>query len=329
MPASAPWPGTTSRATTQPMPRVRAPRGLASSSGPRGRSMPTRPRGSRVAISASSRASSPRCRSALPTRFGCRPWSSRVRWAAGRVERPRAEEHRPRPGAPPGPGGHRHRPARRPAGATGREWRHPLRPARARRRTGSGGAHRRGRCSRCCSGFASPFWHVGNAHRRTMRACAGSAMRTCPGGPVPTWWTTAPIESGVLTGWAGGPLAQELSALAPDVRRARALESLERLFGLSAPAAGGAARRRGPARLAGRPVRPRRVCRHSGRRPRRVANARAARGRHAVLRRRAHPHRPGRDGARRHRDRGARGAGLPRRARGAPTDRPAPEGPSR
>ena len=36
----------------------------------------------------------------------------------------------------------------------------------------------------------------------------------------------------MLTGWAGGPLAQELSALAPDARRVRALDSLGRLFGL-------------------------------------------------------------------------------------------------
>jgi monoamine oxidase len=39
------------------------------------------------------------------------------------------------------------------------------------------------------------------------------------------------VESGVLTGWAGGPLAQELSSLAPDARRARALDSLQQLFG--------------------------------------------------------------------------------------------------
>jgi monoamine oxidase len=37
----------------------------------------------------------------------------------------------------------------------------------------------------------------------------------------------------VLTGWAGGPLAQELSALPPDARRGRALDSLQRLFGVA------------------------------------------------------------------------------------------------
>ena len=52
-----------------------------------------------------------------------------------------------------------------------------------------------------------------------------------PGAMIPTWWTTAPVESGVLTGWAGGPLALELSALGPEARRNRALECLAQLFG--------------------------------------------------------------------------------------------------
>ncbi|MGZ6080573.1 MAG: flavin monoamine oxidase family protein [Myxococcaceae bacterium] len=82
--------------------------------------------------------------------------------------------------------------------------------------------------------FREPFWLSGTptAHHARLR---GFGYAHLPGGPVPTWWTTAPVESGVLTGWAGGPVAQELSALAPDVRRARALESLERLFGTPRP----------------------------------------------------------------------------------------------
>lgn len=82
--------------------------------------------------------------------------------------------------------------------------------------------------------FREPFWLSGTptAHHARLR---GFGYAHLPGGPVPTWWTTAPVESGVLTGWAGGPVAQELSALAPVVRRARALESLERLFGTPRP----------------------------------------------------------------------------------------------
>jgi len=79
--------------------------------------------------------------------------------------------------------------------------------------------------------FREDFWARGTptGHHARLR---GFAFAHLAGGPVPTWWTTAPVDSGVLTGWAGGPLAQELSALAPDARRERALASLERLFGL-------------------------------------------------------------------------------------------------
>src|SRR5262249_3337808 len=63
--------------------------------------------------------------------------------------------------------------------------------------------------------FRTPFWCSGTP---TLR---GARKRTfgfaqLPGGKIPTWWTTAPVESGVLTGWAGGPTALELSALGPD-----------------------------------------------------------------------------------------------------------------
>jgi monoamine oxidase len=80
--------------------------------------------------------------------------------------------------------------------------------------------------------FREAFWRSGTptAHHARLR---GLGFAHLPGGAVPTWWTTAPVDSGVLTGWAGGPLAQELSALPPDARRGRALESLQRLFGVS------------------------------------------------------------------------------------------------
>ena len=78
--------------------------------------------------------------------------------------------------------------------------------------------------------FREDFWSGGTptAHRARLR---GLGFAHLPDGPVPTWWTTSPVDSPVLTGWAGGPLAQELSALGADDRRSRALASLERLFG--------------------------------------------------------------------------------------------------
>ncbi len=80
--------------------------------------------------------------------------------------------------------------------------------------------------------FRDAFWRSGTptAHHARLR---GMGFAHLPGGAVPTWWTTAPVDSAVLTGWAGGPLAQELSALPPDARRGRALDSLQRLFGVA------------------------------------------------------------------------------------------------
>jgi monoamine oxidase len=78
--------------------------------------------------------------------------------------------------------------------------------------------------------FRTPFWTSGTPTLNGARI-RGFGFAQLPGGMIPTWWTTAPVESGVLTGWAGGPLALELSALGPEARHNRALESLTQLFG--------------------------------------------------------------------------------------------------
>ena len=78
--------------------------------------------------------------------------------------------------------------------------------------------------------FRTSFWRSGTPTLNAARL-RGFGFVQLPGGAIPTWWTTAPVESGVLTGWAGGPRALELSALEPEARRGRALDSLGRLFG--------------------------------------------------------------------------------------------------
>jgi monoamine oxidase len=50
----------------------------------------------------------------------------------------------------------------------------------------------------------------------------------------PTWWTAAPAEVPMLTGWAGGPAAAELLRLPRESRLERALETLESLFEIRA-----------------------------------------------------------------------------------------------
>ncbi len=49
---------------------------------------------------------------------------------------------------------------------------------------------------------------------------------------VPTWWTTAPVRSPILTGWAGGHAADRLLAEGPEALTSRALDSLSKVFGV-------------------------------------------------------------------------------------------------
>lgn len=49
---------------------------------------------------------------------------------------------------------------------------------------------------------------------------------------MPTWWTTAPFRSPVLTGWAGGHAADALLAESAGARVGRALESMAEAFGM-------------------------------------------------------------------------------------------------
>ena len=51
--------------------------------------------------------------------------------------------------------------------------------------------------------------------------------------PIPTWWTTHPIDSPMITGWAAGPLRRQVDGLAGDALLNVALESLATVLGVS------------------------------------------------------------------------------------------------
>lgn len=52
-----------------------------------------------------------------------------------------------------------------------------------------------------------------------------------PNGALQTWWTTRPMRTAVLTGWAGGPAAQEFAGQPAHSILVRALETLAVPFG--------------------------------------------------------------------------------------------------
>jgi monoamine oxidase len=47
---------------------------------------------------------------------------------------------------------------------------------------------------------------------------------------IPTWWTQAPLDSNLLTGWAGGPVAEKLIELSKEQLLDRAIATLHKVF---------------------------------------------------------------------------------------------------
>lgn len=79
--------------------------------------------------------------------------------------------------------------------------------------------------------FREAFWEDASFVRDRSRTKAnnrGTALNFVHSSSrfVPTWWTTAPVRSPILTAWAGGHAADTLLAEAPDARTERVLEEL-------------------------------------------------------------------------------------------------------
>jgi monoamine oxidase len=81
--------------------------------------------------------------------------------------------------------------------------------------------------------FREAFWDEESfASARTGRPGLPPQYLHAPGAAFPTWWTSAPVGSPVLTGWAGGPAAA-LASSRPEVRLDRALAALARALGVA------------------------------------------------------------------------------------------------
>jgi monoamine oxidase len=82
-----------------------------------------------------------------------------------------------------------------------------------------------GRVERWVLRFREPFWE---------KAAGGESgfFHEWRGAAFPTWWSAAPTEVPMITGWAGGPAADALLNLSRTTILDRALESLKSLFGL-------------------------------------------------------------------------------------------------
>jgi monoamine oxidase len=66
---------------------------------------------------------------------------------------------------------------------------------------------------------------------RRKQQLSGLTVLQAPGLPVPVWWTSYPLRSGLVVGWAGGPSALALERSGTPLRE-NAISSLARAFGL-------------------------------------------------------------------------------------------------
>jgi monoamine oxidase len=71
--------------------------------------------------------------------------------------------------------------------------------------------------------FSEPFWE---------KRISDLDFCHAPGAAFPTWWTTLPLRTAVLTGWAGGPAADALSGLSEDELLTEAVKTLSKLMGV-------------------------------------------------------------------------------------------------
>ncbi len=77
--------------------------------------------------------------------------------------------------------------------------------------------------------FRTPFWE--KLERGRYR---DAAFFHLAGAAVPTFWTSLPLRTALLTAWAGGPRAHRLYASGEAATVRRCLESLESIFGTRA-----------------------------------------------------------------------------------------------
>jgi monoamine oxidase len=82
--------------------------------------------------------------------------------------------------------------------------------------------------------FREAFWEHEDflKQRRARNGAAGVGLNFihAHGRTIPTWWSTLPARSPILTGWVGGRTAEELLAEQPVVRLERSLAALAEIL---------------------------------------------------------------------------------------------------
>lgn len=80
--------------------------------------------------------------------------------------------------------------------------------------------------------FREQFWGESPRVEQAGGSLSPMSFLHSPDEDIPTWWTFQPVRAPVLTGWAGGPKAEELSLRGEKFVIERALDTVARLFGV-------------------------------------------------------------------------------------------------
>jgi monoamine oxidase len=80
--------------------------------------------------------------------------------------------------------------------------------------------------------FKDPFWENGDTKKLAGKSLKDMAFLISDEN-IPTWWTQYPQHSTLLTGWLGGPRAEEKKSNTNDELLQQALQSLSNIFKLT------------------------------------------------------------------------------------------------
>ncbi len=88
-----------------------------------------------------------------------------------------------------------------------------------------------GHAARIVLRFCEPFWRTGAARRRAGDDLGALAFLHTTDERYNVFWTSYPVESPVLTAWAGGPRAAAMAGLPHETRLGHALDALAAVTG--------------------------------------------------------------------------------------------------
>ncbi|HEV2459069.1 MAG TPA: FAD-dependent oxidoreductase, partial [Ktedonobacterales bacterium] len=80
--------------------------------------------------------------------------------------------------------------------------------------------------------FREPFWDPDHVKASPLPTLPRLSFLFSDDAVVPTWWTSYPLRTPMLTAWVGGPRAERLAAKPADAIADQAVAALARVLGV-------------------------------------------------------------------------------------------------